>query len=788
MKSGISFLFIFAFSSLFSQNPGNVGTPNLTAWFKPDNLALGNVTNWTTTLPIGPGSVTVSDNTAPYPVATNTPLNNTSNYNTTIEFSANSNAAIKALQNNSSLNLLNNATSASQGTFFSVYYFPSFIRNNNHMMLYNEAGSDAIQFRNLNTVGRFATGRGVGISTNASRDWSETNLPTIISYKGNRSGAGTLTTNHNSAIFTGGGASQSSGAMGLHFGIMPGNVNSPYNGFLSEFIFYNRDLTLLEMNKIHSYLAVKYGITLENTGGGTQGDYLATTGTTIWDASVNSSYHNDVIGIGRDDNQALLQKQSHSFYDIERLYIDFLQPTNVSNSGIINSDTSYVMMGNNGGLLCNTLSTAAELPASPMFNSRIEREWKITKTNFSQNFNCDITISPCAIGVDFDTTCLALLVDDDGDFTNSTAFNSTSGLVFSKSGNTITVSGISNIHIPNNSTRYITLASVTFTKELGPDTTKCKGDTIELDAGNIGASYLWNTGDTTQKLNVLNPGVFWVRISSNGCFEYDSILVTDQVLTPLFFSSDTDGCVPLTSLFQDLSVVNKGSLTNWNWSFGDGNTSTTQNTSNSYSTPGIFTVALEVTSNLGCVVDTTFSNYISVFSYSQSDFSFFPSFGNPRDIISFTNLSSNASNYKWFFGDGDSSSLSDPVHFYMDEGSYNITLIAYNINGCNDTTSYNIDIKNDLFFAPNSFTPGEDGMNDEWGFIGLPDLETYNLKIFNRWGEEVFSSSNETETWDGKHNGQLVPTGIYAWRLTSKTTEGKITLFQGHINVLKSEK
>ena len=103
------------------------------------------------------------------------------------------------------------------------------------------------------------------------------------------------------------------------------------------------------MNKIHSYLAVKYGITLENTGGGTQGDYLATTGTTIWDASVNSSYHNDVIGIGRDDNQALLQKQSHSFYDIERLYIDFLQPTNVSNSGIINSDTSYVMMGNNGG-------------------------------------------------------------------------------------------------------------------------------------------------------------------------------------------------------------------------------------------------------------------------------------------------------------------------------------------------------------------------------------------------------------------------------------------------------
>ena len=788
MKSGITLLFVLTFSLIFCQNPGNIGTVNLTAWFKPDNLALGNVTNWTTTFPTGVGSVTVTDNAAPYPVATNAPLNNTSNYNTTIEFSANSNTAIKALQNSSSLNLLDNSTATSQGTFFGVYYFPTYIRNNNHMMLYNEAGSDAIQFRNLNAVGRFATGRGMGISTNASRDWTETNLPTIISYKGNRSSIGTLATHRNSATFTGGGASQSSGSIGLHFGIMPGNANSPFNGYLNEFIFYNRDLTALEMSKVHSYLAIKYGITLENTGGGTQGDYFATNGTTIWDASTTPNYHNDVIGIGRDDNQALLQKQSHSFYDVERLYIDFLQPNNISNTGTINSDTSYVMMGNNGGLLCNTLSTRGELPASPLFNSRIEREWKITKTNFAQDFNCDITISPCAIGIDFDTTCLALLVDDDGDFTNSTAYNASSGLVFTLNGNTISIRGISNLHIPNNSTRYFTLASVTFDKVLGPDTTKCEGASINLDAENVGSNYLWNTGDTTQVISVTNPGMYWVIMSSNGCSESDTINVTDQETEALFTTLDTAGCVPLSSQFQDLSTINLGTINDWNWTFGDGNSSTLQNPSNTYSTPGVYIVSLQTTSNLGCISDTTFTNYISVFPYSQSDFIFSPTFGNPRDIISFTNLSSNAMSYKWYFGDGDSSYLSDPFHFYFDEGTYIITLIAYNINGCNDTTRNSIEIKNDLFFAPNSFTPGEDGVNDEWGFVGLPDMEKYELIIFNRWGEEVFNSTDQTENWDGKHKGNFVPTGVYTWKLTSKTTEGKTALNQGHVTVLKSEK
>lgn len=781
-------VFLLVLFTAKGQNPGNIGTANITAWFKPDNLTVGNVTSWSTTFPTGATSVTVSDNSSPYPIATNTPLNNTSNYNTTIEFIANSSFALKALQNNNSLNLLNNSNAAGQGTFFSVYYFPALSTGNNHMMLYNETGGDAIQFRNLGASGRFAIGRGINNSTNASRDWTESFLPTIISFKGNRSGTGTMTANENGGLITGGGASQSSGAIGLHFGVMPGNNNSPYNGYLNEFIFYNRDLTTLEMNKIHSYLAIKYGITLDNTVGGTQGDYLSAAGNSIWDASLTPGYHNDVIGIGRDDNQALLQKQSHSFYDITRIYLNTLETNNAANSGVFIHDTSFVMIGDNGGLTCNTLSTIAELPPFPLLNSRLEREWKVTKSNFSQPFNCDITISPCAIGIDFDTSCLALLVDDDGDFTNATAYNSANGLVFSLSGNTITVAGISNIHIPDNSTRYITLASVVLTKELPADTLKCLGNSVLIDPQNNGATYVWNDGTNSQTQNIVTPGMYWVDITANGCTVRDSILVIDQLIESSLSTSSTSICVPVRVDFTDNAIVNPGTITGWNWDFGDGNSSTSANPVHTYTAPGSYNVTFTATSSLGCTADITANNLISVYPFSVSQFSFSPGFGNPRDIISFTNLSSNSNGQKWYFGDGDSSLLPNPVHSYLEEGEYIITHIALNVNGCNDTSTATISIKNDLFFAPNSFTPNNDGINDLWGFVGLPIPEKYNLIIANRWGEIVFSSTDEMELWDGTHKGELVPSGIYIWKLSLRNSQKTNTQHSGHITVLKKDK
>ena len=79
------------------------------------------------------------------------------------------------------------------------------------------------------------------------------------------------------------------------------------HGTMPELILYNRQLNALEEQKLESYLAMKYGFTLDGTGGGTNGDYVFSNGTTVWDASDNPAFHNDIIAVAKDYDGGLLQ-------------------------------------------------------------------------------------------------------------------------------------------------------------------------------------------------------------------------------------------------------------------------------------------------------------------------------------------------------------------------------------------------------------------------------------------------------------------------------------------------
>jgi hypothetical protein len=303
---------------------------------------------------------------------------------------------LQGLQNSTLLNFFENNSAGAQGKFFCAYYFPfGNPLTNNHMMLYNNS-PHAIQFRNLGATGRLAIGLSATNTANATRNWSE-NFASILSYKGNRSSATSMTAFENDLIFSTSSASQSSGPTGLYLGFFPGNTSVPCNGYLYEYIFYNTDLSNADIRKVNSDLAIKYGVTLDNIGGGRQGDYVASNNITIWDASVNKSFHNDVIGIGRDDNQALLQKQSHSFSDDFRLYLSNLAANNVSNTGVFNSDTSFVTMGHNSDS-CGTIASHSESPAGII--TRLSEKWKVQNTNFTQTFNRDVRTNTGAIAED----------------------------------------------------------------------------------------------------------------------------------------------------------------------------------------------------------------------------------------------------------------------------------------------------------------------------------------------------------------------------------------------------
>lgn len=239
--------------------------------------------------------------------------------------------------------------------------------------------------------------------------------------------------------------------------VSPGFVGHvrDWKGPMAELIGYTTMLTSTERQKIHSYLAVKYGNTIAT-------NYLSTTGSTIF---VNSApYNNIIIGIGRDDVEGLIQKQAHNDDDTVRIYLNTLAASNSANGGSFTSDVSYVLIGANTGRLCSTTAAASEIPASCSLFSRIAREWKITKTNMGQSFSMDIKLGVCSSTGTVTVSNLRLLVDDDGDFSNggTTCYynGDGTGIVFTYSDPLITITGLSNTIFPNNATRFFTIGSV----------------------------------------------------------------------------------------------------------------------------------------------------------------------------------------------------------------------------------------------------------------------------------------------------------------------------------------
>ena len=462
MRKLLCIFFLFPFI-LNAQSPGNVGTANLTAWFKTDGLANGNLTSWSTSYPSGASALTVTDASSPFPQATNSPASGFTNYNSVVDFSGSTSSNRKVMELAAALNLVDNNTMNAVGSFIGAYHLPgASVCLGCHVINYRESASgDGIQFRTAlgGRTGRFAIGSG-GVSANASRDYTQDNRPDMISYFGNRSGAGTMSTFRRSLLFTGGASSSSSGREGLVLGarVSGANYDGLYDGLMYELIFFNKDLSTQEFAQVHSYLAIKFGIILDNSGGGAQGDYYGSNGSLIWDASDNPAYHNDIIGIAEDFKSALSQKQSHTQDDSTRIYLGLLANTNAANTTNFNTDSSYLILGNNRDQLCGTASSNLEIPAGSNLQSRFEREWKLTNTNFSGSFSIDIKAAACAMLSGVNSADLRLLVDDDGDFTNAQVQAQGLGIQIAVNANMITISGLTHALFTTNETKFFTIA------------------------------------------------------------------------------------------------------------------------------------------------------------------------------------------------------------------------------------------------------------------------------------------------------------------------------------------
>ncbi|OQW91221.1 MAG: hypothetical protein BWK79_17465, partial [Beggiatoa sp. IS2] len=163
---------------------------------------------------------------------------------------------------------------------------------------------------------------------------------------------------------------------------IPGRV---VGGTVMEAIYYDGQLSATNVQKVESYLAIKYGITKAN-------NYLASDGTTIWDATANATYHHDVAGIGRDDKSVLSQVKSKS--------INANSIVTMDNGGAFTADKSFLVWGDNAGTKTLDQTNTA---AKAMY---MARTWKVTETGTVGNVTVTTT------GAAGETH---LLVDSDGD-------------------------------------------------------------------------------------------------------------------------------------------------------------------------------------------------------------------------------------------------------------------------------------------------------------------------------------------------------------------------------------
>ena len=230
---------------------------------------------------------------------------------------------------------------------------------------------------------------------------------------------------------------------------------------------------------------------------------------------------------------------------------------------------------------------------------------------------------------------------------------------------------------------------------LGKDTSVCTGGNVvfNLNAGNPGATYLWNNGLTTQIISISHPGTYWAIVTNTvGCASRDTI----HIYSPYFtLGSDSTFC-------------------------------------------GLETIKIA-----------------------------------PRD------LNFSPADYLWSTG------ANTPSLVVSEEGLYWLQISE---GACKILDTINVigGYENSLLWVPNTFTPNGDELNETFKPIGT-DITSFNMKIYNRWGEKIFETSNPNTGWNGMYKGQIAECATYIWLIEYTTSCSKNSSFRksGQVTILR---
>jgi gliding motility-associated-like protein len=297
-------------------------------------------------------------------------------------------------------------------------------------------------------------------------------------------------------------------------------------------------------------------------------------------------------------------------------------------------------------------------------------------------------------------------------------------------------------------------------------------------------SYAWSTSpvQTTANATGLSMGTYIVMVTdANGCTATSSVTINQPtpLQTSIFFDAANCGMNDGQS-----TVIATGATGPYSFSWSTTPPQTTA-TATGLSV-GVYTCT--VTDANGCT-STIAVNVIDTAS-PVANFVANPStvyITNP--VVFFTDLSLNASTWYWNFGDpGDttSSSLQHPVHTFSDTGTFCIWLFISN-TVCTDSFQVCIRVLPETqLFVPNAFTPNGDGKNDLFMPLGVY-VEEFQMWIFDRWGDMIFTTTDMRQGWDGKANGgaKIAQEDVYVWVINYTDNQNRKIRKVGHVSLIR---
>lgn len=273
--------------------------------------------------------------------------------------------------------------------------------------------------------------------------------------------------------------------------------------------------------------------------------------------------------------------------------------------------------------------------------------------------------------------------------------------------------------------------------DLGPDTTLCPGDVYTLSTNNQDAEFLWQSHFTDSTFVVREPGLYDVVVTVEGCSDEDEILIDYQDPIDLELGNDTLLCDGESLL---LDATSDGATYQWS----DGSTQPTF----ILTEPG--PVWVEVVQGF-CTYSDTIVNERKFQEIDLGEDTILCE----GDILSL-NLSAIPATFTW--QDGSTSPLYDveaPGLYIVEiqdacQTNVDSIQVAYEDCSCN-------------LYMGTAFTPNSDGTNDVFGPVYQCDLTQYTFRIFNRWGNLVYETSDPQSGWDGLCKGSPCQGGVYVW-------------------------